>query len=111
MKLRDSVAAYLAKNNVSSASVNRIMFLIEETCMEIYENNKQRKVSLEFSIMIGSEIQMIIRDDGGLRDITDSDVRITSFRTYVLSQLMARTSDKQNLVTTGYNRNVFRFNI
>ena len=52
---------------------------------------------------------MIIRDDGDVRDITDSDARITSFRAYVLSQLMARTPDKQNLVTTGYNRNVFRF--
>lgn len=109
MKLRDSVEDYLVKNNVNSASVNRIMLLIEETCMEIYENNKQRKVSLECSVMIGSEIQMIIRDDGDVRDITDSDTRITSFRAYVLSQLMARTPDKQNLVTTGYNRNVFRF--
>lgn len=109
MKLRDSVAAYLTENNVNSASVNRIMFLIEETCMSIYENNKQRKVSMECSVMIDSEIQMIIRDDGCVRDITDSDARITSFRTYVLSQLMTRTPDNQNLVTTGYNRNVFRF--
>lgn len=77
--------------------------------MSIYENNKQRKVSMECSVMIDSEIQMIIRDDGCVRDITDSDARITSFRTYVLSQLMTRTPDNQNLVTTGYNRNVFRF--
>lgn len=109
MKLRDSVADYLAKNNVNIASINRIMFLIEETYMENYENNKQRKVSMECSVMIGSEIQMIIRDDGSVRDITDSDTRITSFRAYVLSQLMARTPDKQNLVKTGYNRNMSRF--
>lgn len=44
MKLRDSVEDYLVKNNVNSASVNRIMLLIEETCMEIYEKDRKSVV-------------------------------------------------------------------
>ena len=47
--------------------------------------------------------------DGEVFDITDSDARITSLRTYLVASVMEFQPKRMNLTTIGYNRNIFKF--
>ena len=42
-------------------------------------------------------------------DITDADASITSLRSFLVASMMQCHDGRMNLVTTGFNRNVFRF--
>ena len=61
--------------------------------------------------MLEEKIKIIFRDDGIIFNMTDTDSEISSFRSFVVSSLMEHYSDKANLTTTSYDRNVFRENI
>ena len=41
-------------------------------------------------------------------DITDADARVSSLRSYLVSNLMTAIPCRRNLTTTGFNRNVFK---
>ena len=53
--------------------------------------------------------ELFARDDGEIFDITDSDQEISSLRTFLVASIMESQSGRLNLVTTGFNRNVFQF--
>ena len=59
--------------------------------------------------MIGDDVQIIMRDDGAISNPTDPDNQIVSLRSYLVANLMMRMPNKRNLTTTGYNRNMVRF--
>ena len=42
-------------------------------------------------------------------DITDADAKVSSLRTYLVASVMRRQNGRLNMVTAGFNRNVFRF--
>ena len=54
-------------------------------------------------------VVVVERDSGELFDITDPDLDVKSLSGYVLSGFMDTQKEKTYLVTTGYNRNIFRF--
>ena len=85
------------------------MLTIEEVCMLISEKNPDKKILSECTIIIGDDIQLIIRDNGIIFDITDTDCKISSIRSYVVANMMIHQQKKMHLVTTSYNRNIFRF--
>lgn len=64
---------------------------------------------MECSVIIGDDIQIILRDDGVIYDMTDPDDPVESFRSYAVSQMMLRMARKCNIKTMGYNRNSFTF--
>ncbi|MGN0173946.1 MAG: MATE family efflux transporter [Acutalibacteraceae bacterium] len=109
VKLRDDVEQLLIRKQISHKSITRIMLFIEEIGMLIYENNRGKKITCECSVMIDDDIQIIMRDDGVINDPTNPDNQIISLRSYVVAHLMIHMPNKRNLVTTGYNRNMFRF--
>lgn len=109
MKVRDEVGELLSAKEISSRTVNRIMLCIEETGMLTLEKNKGGKVSMECSVLIGDEIQIILRDDGVIYDMTDPDNPVDSLRSYTVAQLMLRMAQKRSLNTMGCNRNSFTF--
>ena len=53
-------------------------------------------------------LTLILRDDGQIFDITDADARVSSLRSYLVSNLMTAIPNRRNLTTTGFNRNVFK---
>lgn len=63
----------------------------------------------EVTIDLNDGVQMTLRDDGEIFDITDADQQISSLRTFLVASMMYAQGDRLNLVTTGFNRNVFRF--
>ena len=56
----------------------------------------------------GGGLTLVLRDDGEVFDMTDSDARISSLRSYLVSNLMGELPHRRNLTTTGFNRNVYR---
>ena len=88
----------------------RAALMVEEVFMTVRDRNpKGRRLFGEVTIDLNDGILMTLRDDGVIFDITDADARISSLRTYLVASVMERHRDRINLVTAGFNRNVFRF--
>ena len=52
---------------------------------------------------------MVMSDTGKLHDITDDDARISSLRSFVISNLMRSYENRRYLTTIGCNRAAFSF--
>ena len=93
-----------------AAVAQRAALMVEEVFMTVRERNPHRKRLLgEVTLDLNDGILMTLRDDGVIFDITDADARVSSLRTYLVASVMERHRDRINLVTAGFNRNVFRF--
>jgi hypothetical protein len=76
--------------------------------MLIFENNPKRIVLAECSVLMGEKLTLVIKDDGIIFDLTDSDMKLSSFRSYVISNVAETISSrKKHFLTLSYNRNVF----
>lgn len=77
---------------------NRLVLLTEENCMIIAAGRGDAPVRIELCVIgpadPSDEYNLIIRSDGDLEDVTDSDILLTSFREYVLSTLIPLTGDQ-----------------
>lgn len=107
--LRNEAGAVLAEKKTDTKTANFILLMIEECFMLIREKNPGKKITAELSLFLEDEIRLIFRDDGVIFDMTDTDDRITSFRSYIVSNLMKHQHDKVYQITTEYNRNMFTF--
>ena len=88
----------------------RAALMVEEVFMTVRERNPTRNRILgEVTLDLNDGILLTLRDDGVIFDITDADAKISSLRTYLVASVMERHHDRINLVTAGFNRNVFRF--
>ena len=88
----------------------RAALMVEEVFMTVRERNPNRKKLIgEVTLDLNDGILMTLRDDGMIFDITDADAKVTSLRTYLVASAMARHLNRINLVTAGFNRNIFRF--
>lgn len=109
MKAQEFFKDILDKEKISYEIKNSIMFLCEEVLHHIYETNEKKKIIAQCDLIIDKDISFIIRDLGKIYDITDPDLEITSLRSMVLTGFIEHIHDKSNMVTTDYNRNLFRF--
>ena len=87
----------------------RASLLTEEVFMVVRDRARGRRLLGEATLDLRDGVQLTLRDDGEIFDITDADQRISSLRTFLVASVMQRSDGRQNLVTTGFNRNVFRF--
>ena len=87
----------------------RAALMTEEVFMAVKDRNKGRTVLGEVTLDMNDGVKLILRDDGEIFDITDADQQISSLRTFLVASIMERQSGRLNLVTTGFNRNVFQF--
>lgn len=86
----------------------RVSLLVEEALLIVKEKNSERKVLAEVTISRHNGLSLTLRDDGVIFDLTDADAKISSLRGFVVASLMERQLGRVNLITTGFNRNVFR---
>jgi len=93
---------------VPEAVANRTALLVEEVFMAVRERNADRALSGEVTLDLNEGVVLVMRDDGVIFDITDSDQKVSSLRTFLVASVMERHRDRINLVTSGFNRNVFR---
>lgn len=83
--------------------------MVEEVFLAIKDRNGDRKVLGEATLDMNDGVKLTLRDDGEIFDITDADASITSLRSFLVASMMQYHDGRMNLVTTGFNRNVFRF--
>lgn len=93
------------------AQALKTSLLVEEVLLAVRDRNAGKKVLAEVTLIDGDEARLILRDDGEIFDITDADAHISSLRGFVVANLMERSVNRQNLITTGFNRNVFTFSM
>ncbi len=87
----------------------RAALMAEEVFMAVKDRNRGRTVLGEATLDLNDGVRLVLRDDGEIFDITDADQQISSLRTFLVASIMERQSGRLNLVTTGFNRNVFQF--
>ena len=83
--------------------------MTEEVFMVVKDRAKGRKLLGEAVVDLNDGVELTLRDDGEIFDITDADQQISSLRTFLVASMMQAHTGRMNLVTTGFNRNVFRF--
>lgn len=87
----------------------RAALMTEEVLMVVKDRAKDRKLIGEVTVDLNDGVKLTIRDDGEIFDITDADAEISSLRTFLVASVMERQSNRVNFITTGFNRNVFKF--
>lgn len=111
-ELSENVGRCLEEHQYARADANRAALFVEEIILTLIEQNKDAKkpVLVEISLFFEKDSVLIIeRDSGELFDLTDPDLQIRGLSGFVLSGLMEANKEKAYLVTTGYNRNMIRF--
>lgn len=83
--------------------------LVEEVLMVVKDRARGRRLLGEVTVDLNSGVLVTLRDDGEIFDITDADLQITSLRSYLVASMMCAHDGRTNLITTGFNRNIFRF--
>ena len=111
VEVRDAAERFLLGKGVGEAVVPKIMLLVEECAMAVADDNGGcQGVLSEISFVVSNEeTKMVMRDTGKLRDITDDDARISSLRSFVISNLMRSYENRRYLTTIGCNRAAFSF--
>lgn len=110
--LSERVGEILNLHQYPERTANQAALFVEEIGLTILDKNKQAKKDLffELSLFLKEDSVLIIeRDSGELFDITDPDLEIKGLSGYLLGGLMEAHKEKAYLVTTGYNRNMIRF--
>ncbi len=110
--LSENVGNSLLTHEYPKEVANRAALFIEEIALTIIERNKQVKkpILVEISLLFEKGSVLIIeRDSGELFDLTDPDLQIKGLSGFILSGLMEAHKEKAYLMTTGYNRNMIRF--
>ena len=111
VEVRDAAERFLLGNNVAWGLLSKIMLLVEECSMTVFDDNGMRNgVLSEVSFVVTpKEVRLVMRDTGRLRDITDDDAQLSSFRSFVVSGLMRTYEKRRYLTTIGCNRAAFEF--
>ena len=87
----------------------RAALMTEEVFMAVKDRNRGKRVLGEVTLDLNDGVRLVLRDDGEIFDITDADAEISSLRTFLVASIMESQRGRINLVTTGFNRNVFEF--
>ena len=104
---------FLLEHGIDKKNINRVLFTIEEYGMLILDSNQGKKILAEYTLLIKSNdnVELIVRDDGKINDITKSDSKIDSLRNYVFSLAVPKIFKKRNHITAiSINRNIFTLN-
>lgn len=104
----EMVAKRMEANGVGHERALKARLLVEETLMVVKERNDGRSVDAEVTLDFDDGVTITLRDDGVIFDLTDADARVNGLRTYLVATMMQHQSEKSNILTTGFNRNVFR---
>ncbi|MBQ3672351.1 MAG: hypothetical protein II924_02195 [Kiritimatiellae bacterium] len=103
-----AVGDHLKAKGAGEWRATKAALLVEEALMVVRDRNAGRRVKAEVTVDLNDGLTLVLRDDGEIFDITDADARISSLRSYLVSNLMTAIPHRRYLTTTGFNRNVFK---
>ncbi len=112
MNCRNAAKEQLDSKQISPRIINKLMQFIEESGLLILENNKNKKILINYTLTLEKDsISIIVRDNGKYLNLTDQDNEITNFRMFFLESIIASYSSTDFLVTTSYNRSEIRLTL
>lgn len=103
------VMEILQKEGLYEGDAVKAPLIVEEALLIVKDRNGGRPILGEVTLDLNEGVALTLRDDGEIFDLTDSDASVSSLRSYLVANVMASQQRKFNLVTTGINRNCFRF--
>ena len=103
-----AVEAHLRSKGIDGSRATKAALLVEEALMVVRDRNGGRRTLAEVTVDLCGGVSLILRDDGEIFDITDTDAQVSSLRSYLVSNLMTAIPRRRNLTTTGFNRNMFK---
>ena len=104
--VRDQIGITMKKNGCSDQLMNRTLFIFEELFMLIHDCNPKKTVHAECTVELGESIRLITKDDGRIADLTDTDRRVVSLRSYALSNMIeSHTTRRVHSLALSYNHN------
>jgi Na+-driven multidrug efflux pump len=109
----ERVEEILLKEGIDKNSALRVMRACEEIFMLVYDKNPGEKVLGECSVILdGKTLKFITRCNGRILDMTDTDMKVDSFRGYSLSQLIStRGFEEKGLAAMSFNRNMLKIDL
>ena len=108
--LTEKTDAFLKEKGIESRISLRVQMTMEDVLMEIMERNKNTTIIAECCVRVQpGGINLSIWDSGGVFNVADESVPISSFRIFVVNVLMENIGAKKNLLMSGFNRSSFYF--
>ena len=109
IEIRDNIETHLRNSNYNEALISRVMMLVEEIFMFVFDLNENKNVMGECTIILKSKsIEIIEKDNGKMYDLSNGDLAPKSLRIYLISNMTNNWSlNTKYQITIGYNRNVF----
>ena len=112
VKLSEQVLEALRSRGFSDRSATQAALFTEEIGLTLIEKNKtaRKPLLVEISLLFEeSSVLLIERDSGVIFDVTDPELKIDGLSSFVINGLLNAQKEKAYLTTTGYNRNMIRF--
>lgn len=105
-----AVQEQLERHHYPKATAVKAGLFVEEISAVVRERNCDDEVLMEYSLLFEKDcVRLVIRDSGVIFDVTDPDLQITGLSSFVINGLLTAQKEKGYLPTTGYNRNLIRF--
>ena len=108
--MAETAGTVLTECGYSEKTARMIELIIEESLMLIQEKNggPDSRLSAECTLILEDDgVRVILRDSGIVFDISDADVKIDSFRQYIVGRAMTLLHSSQYITSAGYNRSEF----
>ena len=99
----------LAEWQLDETKLHRLQFFVEELGMDVTDRNEAVNAEITLTKEKDGNLELIVRDNGALRDVTNEDMEAKSFRMYVVSQMALNLPYKSYILIGGENRTVLRF--
>lgn len=97
---------------LETSLIHKVELMIEETFKLIMDNNPNKKIYANCTVMVDEhQVQLITWDNGKIFDITKEESDIGSLGWYVTSRLMSTNKENLYLTSISFNRNCFRWEI
>ncbi len=112
VRLSEQVQSALRSRGYSERCAVQAALFTEEIGLTVLEKNRsaKRPVFMEISLLFeDGAVQLVERDTGVIFDAADPDLKVDGLSSFVLNGLLLAHRDKNNLTTTGCNRNIIRF--
>lgn len=87
----------------------RIELITEETGMLAVGKNPEHDFRIEASLLFDDGVTLVLRDNGQNYDVTEENKDLTSMQEYAADRIIGSHKEKKYMLTSGYNRTVFRF--
>lgn len=111
--MAETAGSLLTEENYPRKTGKFVELVLEEVLMLIREKNPEaeKKLIAECSLILEDDgVRLILRDSGGVFDLTDSEADIQSFRQYIVTRVMTNFPKRRMYIASaGYNRCEFFF--